>query len=250
MGYPSQHTSWEGWVYLPWDETGQACHFHTSSCLCPVSTGSSEEGVWFALQDSTGHGFSEPPQYCHTMRASHALPAVQVPDRITYTRSTGEPGCMPEIERVRDYIEILSLMGNWRRIQEYMRRNREIDPFLKLPFVPLPLYKRGFFLALNKYVGHYSCVRYHKYTAGLLRDYRFNLNPSCIHRIHINSMVQSKRKTNTKRKPKQLGPIGKARQQARDDLKTIKKKQRELKSREATIRRELGLKKKKTTKKQ
>ena len=245
MGYPSQHTSWEGWVYLPRDETGQACHFHTSSCLCPVSSGSSEEGVWFALQDSTGHGLSEQIEYCNTMCASHALPAVQVPDRITYTRSAGEPGSMQEIERVRDYIEIFSLMGNWRRIQEYMRRNRELDPFRKLPFVPLAVYKRGFFLALNKYVGRYICVGYNQYTAGLLRDCRFNLNPRCIYCINIYSMVQSKRKAH--KKPKQLGPIGKARQQAREDLKTIKKKQRELKSREATIRRELGLKKKKAS---
>jgi hypothetical protein len=53
-------------------------------------------------------------------------------------------------------------------------------------------------------------------------------------------MVQRK-KTGTRR-PKQLGPIGKAKQQAREELKSIKKKQSDLKRKEATIRRELKLK--------
>lgn len=56
-------------------------------------------------------------------------------------------------------------------------------------------------------------------------------------------MVQGKKSGTKSKKPKQLGPIGKARQEARNRIKAIRTKQRSLKSEEAVIRRELGLKK-------
>lgn len=56
-------------------------------------------------------------------------------------------------------------------------------------------------------------------------------------------MVQSATTKKKSKKPKQLGPIGKARQEARNRIKAIRTKQRSLKTEEAVIRRELGLKK-------